>query len=49
MQPAQNKPDFKAQFTQLFDNDVYPNYAHNQETNEKIWNLCMELTHNQGM
>jgi NAD(P)-dependent dehydrogenase (short-subunit alcohol dehydrogenase family) len=49
MQPAQNKPDFKAQFTQLFDNDVYPNYAHNQETNEKIWNLCMELTHNQGV
>ena len=47
MQPAQQNPDFKAQFMQLFGNDVYPNYAHDQATIEKIWQLCVELTQSQ--
>ena len=47
MQPSKNNPDFKSQFTQLFGNEVYPNYADDQETIEKIWQLCVELTQNQ--
>ena len=49
MQPAQNNPNFKAQFTHLFGIEVYPNYAHDPETIEKVWQLCVELIQYQRM
>ena len=44
MHSAQNSPDFKAQFTQLFGIDVYPNYAHDQETMKIVWTYCQKVT-----
>ena len=44
MNPGAEKPTGKEQFTQVFGSQVYPNYAHDQETMEKIWNLSKQAT-----
>lgn len=44
MQPGKENPDGKTQVTQLLGSETYPNYAHDQETIEKVWKLCKQVT-----
>ena len=43
MQPGEDNPDGKTQFRQLFGSMVYPNYAHDKETIEKVWTFCKQV------
>jgi NAD(P)-dependent dehydrogenase (short-subunit alcohol dehydrogenase family) len=44
MQPGKENPDGKDQVTQLLGSEIYPRYAHDQETIEKVWQLCKQVT-----
>lgn len=44
MQSGKENPDPKTQISQLFGNEVYPRYAHDQATTDKIWALCKQVT-----
>ena len=44
MEPGQDNPDGKTQFTQLFGSKVYPNYAEDKVTIEKVLKLCKQVT-----
>ena len=44
MKPGKENPDPKTQISQLFGNEVYPKYAHDQETMDTVWALCGQVT-----
>lgn len=44
MQPGQAKPGIFDAYKQVLGADLYPPYAHHQETTDKLWLMCQEIT-----